>query len=60
MPREGQHLEKGLIFKEGEYIMRWLICKKRNNIWRRDIFEEGQYVVRWLICKMTANIWTEG
>jgi len=38
MQREGTHLENGLIFEEGQYVMRWLICKERDNIWRRGLY----------------------
>jgi len=40
MQREGQHLEKELIFEEGQYVMRWLICKERDNIWRRGLYSK--------------------
>ena len=40
MQREGQHLEKKLIFEEGQYVMRWLICTKRDNIWRRGLYSK--------------------
>jgi len=38
MQREEQHLEKGHIFEEGQYGVGWLICKERDNIWRRGIY----------------------
>jgi len=37
MQEERQHLEKGLISEKRANVMRWLICKKTDNIWRRGL-----------------------
>jgi len=40
MYEEGQHLEDGLVSEKRANVMRWLICKERDNIWRRGLYSK--------------------